>query len=218
MDFDIKQIKAGMALAGLNETELAEAIGMERASINKVLTGKVAAPREDTRRRIIRTIEDRGVDFTAGGGVRPRSDYVREYTGLEGQRRFNEDRIHTAVNSSQDFLYCANVSQSEIAECLSAELSKDYSEKMQAIGHFKLRGIRPITDKAPAFSPHIEYRALPSADFPATKFYVYGGKVAILRFAPEFKAVVINDRTMSNDFRKEFERYWSLARPYRGDE
>lgn len=214
MNFDTLQINAAIVLAGLHATDFAEALGMARSNLSNILSGKVQ-PHEETKRKIIRKLEDLGIEFLPQSGVRKRSDIVQVYDGHEGQRRLNEDRFQTALNSSQDFLYCGTVSQEEAAQKLSPELSAEYSARMKTIQHFKMRGLRPMEDKASAYAPHIQYRVMPLEDFPPVRFYVYGGKVAIMTFNPEFRVIIINDRAMSNDYRSYFEKLWAKALPYR---
>lgn len=215
MLFDNHQINAAIVLAGLHASDLADALSMAKSNMSNILSGKVQ-PHEETKRKIVRKLEDLGIEFLPQSGVRKRSDIVHTLDGYEGQRRFNNDRYDTAINSSQDFLYCGTNTQEEAAKGMDAMLSAEYSERMQTIKHFKTRGLRPMTDSSPAFGRLIEYRALPIDEFPPMKFYVYGGKVAILRFAPEFRAIVINDRSMSDQYRNYFERLWNKARPYAG--
>ncbi|MGE3770230.1 MAG: helix-turn-helix domain-containing protein [Bdellovibrionales bacterium] len=216
MQFDTLQIRAAISLAGLRESDLAEQAGITKAALSNILSGKTQ-PQEETKRKILRKLEDLGIEFTPQSGVRKRSDVVQVFDGYEGQRRLNDDRFQTALNSSQDFLYCGAVSQEEAAEKLSAELSAEYSARMKTIQHFKMRGLRPMEDKSPAYSSHIQYRVMPLEDFPPVRFYVYGGKVAIMTFTPDFRVIIINDRAMSNDYRAYFEKMWAKALPYRGE-
>lgn len=214
--FDAKQIHAAIALAGLNDTKLAAELGMQKSHLSQILSGKMQ-PQEETQRKIMRKLEDKGIEFMPQSGVRLLSDIVQVFEGHAGQRKFNEDRYHVATNSSQDFLYCGSNTQADVEQSLSKELSAEYSALMQTVKHFKMRGLRPMRDAQMPFASHIEYRALPEEDFPPMKFYIYGGKVAILRWLPEFRAIVINDREMNSDYRAYFERLWKVARPYSGE-
>lgn len=212
MEFNTKQIRAGIVLAGLTDSMFAELAGITPAALSNLLAGK-SQPQEETRRKITRKLEDLGIEFLPQAGVRQRSELVRIFEGEQGYRAFCDDRYSAALNSSNDFVYCGTNTQADITKTYSADYHAFHTQRMRAISHFKMRGIRPMTDTAAAVTDYIEYRALPLDEFPPVRFYVYGGKVAFLQLVPEYRVIVINDRAQSEDFRTYFERLWQKARP-----
>jgi hypothetical protein len=213
MIFDIQQISAALALAGLNKTQLGAEIGMDESQLSKVLTGKVA-PREDTKRKIIRKLEDHGVEFTEHSGVRKRIDLIKVCKGSEGFREFCDDRYLTAINSSQDFLFCGGL-KDDSRDSVSMEYQKFHMARMRTLKHFRIRGLRPESDSWESIADYIEYRVVPDTQMPDVPFYVYGGKVAFVRFQPEFLVIIMHDRIISDGYRKTFEKIWNIGKKLR---
>lgn len=208
MKFSPPQILAALAMAGLSETAFAELIGMDRANLSKVLSGKVT-PREETQRKIIRTLEDHAIEFQADGGVRPRTEFVKIYEGVEGYQAFADDRYMTAINSTQDFLTCLP-DPKELSIGLPKEISEFHRQRLRDLPHYKIRGLRALENTKDLLNTDIQFRALPRYELPPS-FYVYGNKYAVLRFMPDIRIIVITDRGLADQWRAHFENMWDRA-------
>ena len=213
MNFNREQISAALALLSKNQTDLAEGVGMDRASINRVLTGETN-PKEQTIRRIYRYLEDHGVEFLEQDGVRRRREDVKIYEGVDGWKLFSDDRYQTALNSNQDFLSCGGI-QDFFTTAAGPTYQEFHATRMKSIEHFKIRALRPMSYSQPNIAGYVEYRAVPDDQFPKASFYVYGGKLALLRFEPSLRIYVIQDREVSDSYRALFEGIWTNARPLR---
>lgn len=76
-----RQIIAARDLLGLEQAELAEAVGMFPNSLSRVESGRVK-PRQATLDRIVQELERRGIEFINGRGVmlkKPAQDSPTEH-------------------------------------------------------------------------------------------------------------------------------------------
>jgi len=215
VNFNARQIFAALGLLGLNQNDLAEGVKMPAPSISRIL-GSENQPKDETTRRIYRWLEDKGVEFTELDGVRRRKEDVKIYEGIDGWKLFSDDRYQTALNSTRDFLSCGGV-QDFFTEAAGEDYQKFHAARMKSIEHFKIRALRPMSYKHPNITNYVEYRAVPDEQFPKGSFYVYGGKLALLRFEPSLRIYVIQDREVSESYRALFEGIWANARPLRED-
>ena len=67
-----RQIVAARELLGLNQAQLAVAVGMLPQALSRIESGKVK-PRRESLSRIISTLERLGVEFINGTGVKLKS-------------------------------------------------------------------------------------------------------------------------------------------------
>jgi len=72
----IEQIKAARALLGWTQDDLARAAGLSKPSVN-TLERRIANPKIDTLQAIQRALEEAGVEFTDGPGVKLRSAVLK---------------------------------------------------------------------------------------------------------------------------------------------
>lgn len=81
------QIKAARALLGWSQEELAQASGLAVNTIRNIEMGAIS-PRLTTNSLIRQVIEEAGLEFTDGEGVKRRSDDVRLYQGADAGEAF----------------------------------------------------------------------------------------------------------------------------------
>ncbi|HEU0117073.1 MAG TPA: hypothetical protein VFR09_00440, partial [Alphaproteobacteria bacterium] len=57
------------------------------------------------------------------------------------------------------------------------------------------------------------YRCVPEAVFGQTPYFVYGDKYALINWGPPAKIVLIQNKAIADNFRKQFEFNWKLGTP-----
>jgi transcriptional regulator with XRE-family HTH domain len=94
MTIEALQVRAGRALVGWSEAELANAAGLPVAAVELIETGGGKVPAEDVA-KIRATLEAAGVVFIAdnggGAGVRLRKGRESEYLGWDDLNASNDD-------------------------------------------------------------------------------------------------------------------------------
>jgi len=87
-----RQIRAARALLGIDIVDLAEAAGITRNTL-AAIEQAARQPHKASLTRVVRVLTERGIEFTAGDGVRMRSTGIEVF---EGPERFD---------AFYDFLY-----------------------------------------------------------------------------------------------------------------
>ena len=77
-----RQIVAARELLGLNQGQLAEAVGMLPQALSRIESGKVK-PRRESVRRIIGTLERLGIEFINGTGVKLKTPPAEQETSAD---------------------------------------------------------------------------------------------------------------------------------------
>ncbi|MBI1207279.1 MAG: helix-turn-helix domain-containing protein [Azospirillum sp.] len=87
------QVKAARAMLDWTREELAAVTGLAVNTIRNLEAGIV--PRSSTSAIIRQAIENAGLEFTDGEGVRRRNDDVRIHRGMDGRDAFFDDVVQT---------------------------------------------------------------------------------------------------------------------------
>jgi len=108
----IEQIKAARALLGWTQDDLACAARLSKPSVN-TLERRIANPKIDTLHAIQRALEEAGVEFTDGPGVKLRSAVLKTevFEGEDSLIRLLHD-IFDTLNGTQNELMIAGVAES----------------------------------------------------------------------------------------------------------
>jgi transcriptional regulator with XRE-family HTH domain len=202
------QIRAARALKNWSQSELAERIDMATPSIGNIESGKhIASPK--TQNAIIEIFEAAGIEFI-DGGVRHRSDLLRILEEKDNENIFLyllDDIYYTLREKKGETLW------SFVEEGLSPPevISKEKLIRESGIAYRNLirHGDRHF------IHPANEYRWLPEGYFLNNLTVVYGDKFALVVNKPKThnveKILIINDRSVAEMKRKEFEIIWNFS-------
>jgi transcriptional regulator with XRE-family HTH domain len=207
-----RQISAAMALAGMNQDELASAAGIARPTLNKILRDGVVA-KEATLSSIRHTLEARNIEFTANQGVRLRPGGLEVY---EGPERFE---------AFYDFLYeqlkahGGDVCLSVTDERLLAKYRKDHTVHYERMQDLHDRGViksfRILANQSNFSSkyPYNLYKWQPKASLAPTAFYTFGDCLALISFVHDTPpyVVVLQSAPLANSYRQAFDAAWAAA-------
>lgn len=210
MNLTSRQIIAARALLGWNQSNLAELSNISVPTI-KSAEADTQTVKRATLDAIRSAIETHGVEFLPGNGVRERTAAITQYDGPSGLIDVYDDIFHTVADprADKEILILNNAEpvnyNPQVEEYLAAHI-----ERLEKIGaKEKIIGCEGDDD---FFSGPIEYRVIPKEDFEDSPTIIYGDKIALWRYGPPAKAIIIHDRSIAQSFRKFFGWGWKHAR------
>lgn len=206
-----EQIKAARALLNWSQKTLAEKCEQVSAPTIKLIeTGKINS-KPDTLGIIQQTFENDGIEFLPQSGVRFRDDLL---TIIDGRSDINiflrllDDIYYTMKKAKGEVLWSfidENISPPEVIA----------REKMIRDAGIAYRNLIRYGDTNIVNGPVEEYRWLPEGYFLHNLTAVYGDKFATVVQKPQDKTIdkiiLINDPSIAEMKRKEFEIIWNYG-------
>ncbi len=207
---DAKQIRAARALLNWSREELAEQTGISVPALARAETGE-SQLRATSAEKIKSSLENAGIIFTDGHGVKMRTEIVRIFEGLEGIERFYNEIYNAAQTMTREFLQFG-LRYRDIADFHSKEAVADYLKKMTALNKIIFRCISSEEERSMKKTDYTTYRYLSDDRFAGVPFYVFGDNLAIISLRSEgSQAIVISDAKVAEEYRHQFEVMWSVA-------
>ncbi len=203
----VEQIKAGRALLEWNQNELAKYSGVSKDAINKI-ERRIVMPRAESLQKIGKAMEGGGVEFIEGPGVRLRADtlQVRVFEGKDAVFRLFDD-INKTLKPGQ-VMFCNGVDERYFiaaGETKFKEYLKIWKENNIGSRVLSLHGDNFFVD----YREH--YRWVPAERFSQVPHFIYENKYAIILWKPIQRILVIENRAITDSFRKQFEATWKKA-------
>lgn len=207
------QSKAARAFLEWSQDELSRKANVASSTLRNFENG--IAPRLETMKKICRTLENAGIEFIEGGGVRPRSNFVRMYMGHDSCDQFFDDMMQTIQEQGGDIVCFAKsqemlVQSCGILPCNSFERLERLREKAA------LKCIVPET--VSSFDiPAVQFRTLAQEDLSPWDYYVFGDKYAhiLQEGRSNFIFVVYHKPFAAEDYHRHFQSKWDKAAPLR---
>jgi len=202
----LKQVDAALSLLGMNRSELADNLGIPKATLNAYFTGKTnisASKLSEIEKYLINC----GIDFLAGG-VR----YFDQGT-LEGQtgfRRFMDMVYEEAKKGGEFVLY--NGRPHLIIKHLGEDWYKKHAKRMSALSvkpDFKV--IVEEEDKNLIGATFARYRWLPKNLVRDETIYVFGDFVGLFHFSDTVKIELIRSEGLAKSLRILFSFAWEKS-------
>ncbi len=201
------QIRAARALKNWSQSDLARRVNMATPSIGNIEAGK-HTPTPQTQNAIIEAFEAAGIEFI-DGGVRHRNDL---FIIIEGRHQEN-----AFLRLLDDIYYTAQAKEEVLWSFIDESLSpQDVIEKEKLIRQkgITYRSLVRHGDKSFLY-PTNEYRWLPKGHFLNNLTVIYQNKFAVIVNEPGTheikKIIIINDPSIAEMKRREFEIIWSLG-------
>ncbi len=211
----VTQLKAARALLGWTQLDLATQSGMSLAAINK-LEREAVTPRRHTLDILQQTLEQAGVEFIEGPGVRLTDSLlkIRVLNGhqaiiqllndvFETMRRLPAPRPNVLISGVDEAKWNA------------------YNEEVVALQQIRTAeyGIRHrvlICEGDTNFLPNLDvaqiYRWVSRDLFTQMPYYVYHDKYALVLWGPPIKVMIIQSRLIAETYRRQFEINWQNGR------
>lgn len=197
---DLRQISAGIALAGLTQAELATLAGLEAASLSRILKGEVQ-PRPETLDRIQIALESKQVEFGPRSSVALKDDYFRRLQGPDVFVRLLDEILRVMIGRTDDVLFFM------VDPSVSTPAVKNALERLYDAG-ITCRYI--CSENNNVFDAPIEfYRAMPEKYFTNEVQVVYGDYVAINSLTPQHNVIILNSPSAAAAERGKFDFIWN---------
>ncbi len=203
----VEQIKAARALLGWNQGDLAAAASLSKPALANI-ERKLSNPRTETLDAIQKALEEAGIEFTDGPGVRLTGDIIKVqiFKGNDSIQRLWNDVLSTLRSGEERLI--SSVDEKKFLSFTGPrfERTMDRYRKMGIKGRILcLEGEYEFPD------PTSEYRWVPKLVFQEVPYYIYASKYAIVIWEPELKVVLIENKAVADSYRAQFERHWAAA-------
>jgi transcriptional regulator with XRE-family HTH domain len=202
-----------MALAGMNQDELASAAGIARPSLTKILNNEAVA-RDATLKSIRQALESRNIEFTADQGVRVRPEGIEILNGRDGLIALMDDIYDSCRRGVAGEVILAGAPEDDFVRILG-DYDATYLANMSAVPGLKMRTLIQEGDMNFVSGAYTEYRWVPKEQFQPVPFYAYAEKLAIVVFQadPSPRILMIESKAISEAYRRQFESMWTLSKP-----
>lgn len=205
----IRQIDAGLALLGLNRSELATALGLNKSTLNAYFTGQSAVP-SGRLAEIQKWLEDGGIVFTEDEGVKMNKAEIVRYENQQGFIAFMTDVMETAKHGGTD-ICISNVNEADWENNLPHDFAVHYREEMKKVKGLQSKIMVRESDDFLTATDFAVYRAVPDSLFSSDAcFYAYGEKLALITFHEgSVQIVVLRNKKFADSFRTMFYAIWN---------
>ena len=211
MTITTAQMRGARGLLNWSQSELSKRTGISTTSIGNIEAGNTQA-RENTLKVIRQAFENAGIEFIGTEGMRKRTNYIRTYEGREQFWDFYEDIYSTLVDNPGEVLV-SNVDERLFVAPLTEDQVNTHVKRINELKDVTYRLLMKESDDFRISSKKYHYRGITDKHFQSVPFYVYSNKLAIIDFDTEPRVVVIQNSSVANAYRSQFESLWKLASP-----
>ncbi|MDF3047758.1 MAG: hypothetical protein K0R73_876 [Candidatus Midichloriaceae bacterium] len=205
MNITPMQIRAGRALLGWTQKQLAEATGLATATILSI-ENKTSNMSEASAELIFKALTDGGVHFIGDTGVSLAEANFKIYEGKEGFQRFY-DELYEGLKVNGGIIRVSGVDEDRFAEYLGREFTNNHIERVKALDAVAVKAI--ISDRIENTKlPYVSYKVMQSAFFTPIPMYIYGDMTAHILWEPELKVVCIFNKDLAKAQALQFELIW----------
>ena len=211
-----RQIRAARGLLGWDYADLCKHTDFHRHTIRNIESGHTQA-QPGTMNRIAQVFGAAGVEFLEHDGVRLKPANVDMLTGQEGLRQFF-DHVYDHVRQHGGTIMQFGVDEQTFLTHLGSDYSEQYLRRMAELSQQRadLKVLAIICEGDTNFlaSAYNQYRWISKDIFQAVPFYLCGDTLAIMDFQtePGPTVMLLNSRTITSAYRKQFEAFWKMAR------
>jgi transcriptional regulator with XRE-family HTH domain len=206
----IEQIKAARALLDWTQEDLAKAASLSKPAIN-TLERRISSPKQSTLDAIQTALEQAGVAFTEGPGVKLQSTILKTqiFEGEDSLLRLVHDIFET-LNGTDKELMVSGIEEDKFRDIGGPNILKQVEKRIKHGIKTKLLSCEGDTN---FIEPIEHYRWIPKAFFSRTPTYIYDNKYAIFLWGPPKKVVLIENAEIADTYRQQFQALWDVARP-----
>ena len=203
----LSQIKSARLLLGWSQKDLARVSGMSLAAVAKFEQGQ-GKPREGTKDAIRGAFEKFGIEFIEDHGVdlRPEKFNVRILHGDQGMFDLWNDYEKTLALTNGGEVLLMHLDHELMFNRYKERLATAIQRRPAL--NIKLRGLVKEGDLLRVWQNE-DFRAVPKKIFSGlTPVYLYQDKTAIINFKDSLRIVLIDNKSITDAFRQQFEHHW----------
>ena len=160
--------------------------------------------------QIAKALEEAGIEFTEGEGVKLRCQEIRLYKGSDSCDQFFDEIMHDVKDKESDVF--AFIKSHDILTRYSGEPRRTNLERLIQLR--SMIGVKCIMSdiRSPSFVlPTFEIRTVAKHAVNATSFFVYGNKMAFILLEADFTIATYYMPTMAREHRIAFMAAWDNA-------
>ncbi len=205
----IRQIDAGLALLGLNRSDLATSMGVNKSTLNAYFTGQTSIP-SGRLAEIQKWLENAGIVFIEDEGVKLNKAEIVKYDGEQGFVSFMTDVLETVKRGNSD-VCVSNVDENDFENNLPEEFAEQYRKELSKVKNFSSKILVKEGDDFLTADGIAQYRGVPSEVFSEdASFYAYGDKLALITFHDDSVQILsLHNKQFADSFRVMFNAIWS---------
>lgn len=203
-----RQIRAARALLDWSQERTGQKAGVSDRTIKKAEDEGGVSP--SMLAKIQSAFEHHGVEFLPSDGVRMREASVSVHDGEHGLMAVWDDIYETILLAQDKDILIANNAE---PQGYDPEVEAHLAQHIQRLGEIGAREKIIACEGDDNYqSGLIEYRHVPAEDFEDSPTIIYGDKIALWKYGPPARAIVIHDAWFAKSLRKLFGFAWKHAR------
>jgi len=205
------QCRAARALLNWSQPDLALRCDMHVQTIS-LFESENSTPTKRTLEKIGSVLAAAGVEFMPQEGVRKKAPEIKTLRGRGEFQNFFWDVYETLKRTGTE-VCVSNVDEATFLKYLDAEGAETYRQKMVALKKdqpFEFKILCREGDKNLICS-YGEYRWIEKKFFHKTPFYVYGDKLALIRFEDDVTVYIVENKDIADAQRVQFNYIWEKA-------
>ncbi len=207
----LSQIKAARLLLNWKQSDLARISGMSLAAVAKLEQGQ-GKPRAGTMASVRGAFEKFGIEFIEDHGVdlRPEKFSVKILHGDQGMFDLWEDQEKTLAATGGGEVLLANLDHELMFNRFGDKLVEMIERRPMLNLH--LRGLVREGDLVRIWENE-DFRSIPGKIFSGlTPMYLYQNKTAMVNFQDSLRVVLIENKSITDTFRQQFEYFWKIGK------
>lgn len=208
----IEQIKAARSLLGWSQADLAKAARISLPALGNLERG-IVTPRLRTVECIQKALEGAGIEFIDTQGVTRHREVMKieMFEGKDAVRRLFDDMYATLDALGGGVSMVSGITEKEFmpleGAALLAFMKKQHRHKNMRAHALVCEGDKHFVGKA----THNIYRWVSKDNFGLIPYYIYGDKYAVIHWGPPRRVVVIQNPSLAETHRRQFEKEWKQA-------
>lgn len=205
-----KQLRAARALLSWSQSDLGKQSGIAVPTIANIETESTVA-RKDTLAALQKTLEDNGIEFLPGNGVREKDKIITVYEGDEAEEQLLNDIYETMLKEGEgsEVLIYGLEEMDPKKEPQAFALAKAQLDRLAKAG--VTERILGREGNTHFIAPWHSYRWVPAENGFKTPFFIYGTKIALNKDTSPYKSIVIDDYLFADTCRHLFNFAWNRA-------
>jgi transcriptional regulator with XRE-family HTH domain len=202
-----QQIRAARGLLDWTREELASFSEMTPKTLMGIEKG-TTSPRQSNLQKLTTILENAGVEFLPGNGVRLRNEMVQVFEGDDANQRLLDDVYNTLRDTGGEVLISGLEESSSVNDLELEGLQKHLGRLIEAGISERILIKEGDTNFV---APKHWYRAVPVNYFNPVPFQTYGSKIAMILWSKPEHVVIVDHPEFAASYRSLFNFVWDHA-------
>ena len=210
MSLNPQKVHAAISLIDMNFKDLSDITGITSSNFTGWKKGEKSF-HKDTEEKIQAVLDNNRLVLTEHGVEQRPEQETEEYYGKHGFEYFMKDVYETVKQSGGD-ICVFNVNERNWFKWMGEDGYKAHSARMNGLNNFNFKIFVEEGDDFYIATDIAEYRHTPKKYFTQQSFYVYGNKLALLKFSDDNVIIrIINNSEWAESQRNFFNYTWEMT-------